>query len=335
MAGLIISKAAGLNDSIYGKSADPIIMHIEKKVEAWEDAAIGKKLFKNMKSKNYGEKITSMTAFGEFEDVGEGGAYPLDDVQEGYSKFLEHLTFKNSFVVTKEMIEDQKIETSKGRASNFINGYYRTKERFAAGLFAGATDTTATISGKAYGTTAADGLALFSTAHTSKTGGTANQSNCFADVFSADALAYAEAAMQNFKDDNGNILNVTPDTLLIPNLAALKKLVFATIGADKDPATANNAYNYLFGRWNVIVWSELSNIWGAAANWILMDSKYNQELAGAVWYDRVPFSMRTWIDDNTDNNIWGGRARFSAGFNDWRFACIGGITDATALVPAG
>ncbi|MBR4805784.1 MAG: ATP-dependent Clp protease ATP-binding subunit ClpX, partial [Bacteroidales bacterium] len=34
--------------------------------------------------------------------------------------------------------------------------------------------------------------------------------------------------------------------------------VFAAIGADKDPASANNAANYNFGRWNVVVWQYLN-----------------------------------------------------------------------------
>ena len=58
--------------------------------------------------------------------------------------------------------------------------------------------------------------------------------------------------MQNFMDDNGNLLTLAPDTIIIPNDYSLKNAVFEAIGADKDPDTANNGFNYLFGRWNVI-----------------------------------------------------------------------------------
>lgn len=37
---------------------------------------------------------------------------------------------------------------------------------------------------------------------------------------------------------------MSPDTILIPDLASLKKDVFAAIGADSDPATSNNAFNH-------------------------------------------------------------------------------------------
>jgi hypothetical protein len=43
-------------------------------------------------------------------------------------------------------------------------------------------------------------------------------------------------------------LGLVPDTIIIPNDAMLKKEVFAAIGADKDPNTANNGFNFQFGR---------------------------------------------------------------------------------------
>ncbi|MFR1988885.1 MAG: hypothetical protein ACLS3C_01980 [Oscillospiraceae bacterium] len=38
-----------------------------------------------------------MTAMEGFQPVGENGDYPVDGMQEGFSKFLEHMTWKNSF----------------------------------------------------------------------------------------------------------------------------------------------------------------------------------------------------------------------------------------------
>ena len=64
--------------------------------------------------------------------------------------------------------------------------------------------------------------------------------------------------MQNFKGDNGEILDVAPTTILIPNDADMKKLVFSIIGADKEPTSANNAFNYQYGRWSVMIWPYLN-----------------------------------------------------------------------------
>ena len=138
--------------------------------------------------------------------------------------------------------------------------------------------------------------------------------------------------MQGFADDNGNILSVIPDTIVIPNDADLKMEVFAAIGADKDPNTANNGFNFTFGRWNVIVWSYLNQfITKGNKPWMVMSSQYNEDYDGAVWYDRVKLSVKSYIDENTDDNIWKGRARLSAGFNDWRAFALGGAASGTTL----
>ena len=49
-----------------------------------------------------------------------------------------------------------------------------------------------------------------------------------------------------------------------------------------------------------------------------MDSKFNQDYLGLIWADRTPLKVKSDIDGNTDANRWSGRARFGAGFNNWR-----------------
>lgn len=333
MSGIIFSEGSGLNESIYGKSQVAIKMFIEKKAEAYENASIVDKIFNMNTSKNFAEKITGMTSMNGFQPVGEGGAYPKDEMQEGYSKVLQHVTWKDSFALTEEMVEDAKLMNLRKKPAAFLAGYYRTRELFGASLLGGAIGgkSAITFRGTSFDVTANDGLALFNSAHTSITGG-ATQSNIFTNSFSNEALARVEAEMQNYKDDNGNILAVIPDTIIIPNDADLKMEVFAAIGADKDPNTANNGFNFTFGRWNVIVWSYLNQfITSGSKPWVVMSSQYNEDYDGAVWYDRVKLAVKSYIDENTDDNIWKGRARLSAGFNDWRAFALGGASSGTSL----
>ena len=138
--------------------------------------------------------------------------------------------------------------------------------------------------------------------------------------------------MQNTRGDNDEILDVAPDTIVIPNIHSLKKAVFAAIGADKSPETANNGFNYQFGRWNVVVWSYLNQyITAGTTPWLLLDSRYNKEYGGLVWLDRVELEVSSKIDDNTDANVWRGYARFVAGFADWRGLFGGGIDSGSNL----
>ena len=280
-----------------------------------------------------GEKFTTMTAMEGFQPVGENGDYPVDGMQEGFSKFLEHMTWKNSFSLSREIVEDGKLMDLKKQPAGFITSYYRTREKFGAALL-GAAITGATSTkfyGKTFSTLGADGKCLFAKEHPSALG-KKKQSNLFTDGFSSDALAAAESAMQDFRGDNEEVLDVAPTTILIPNEYTLKRDVFAAIGADKDPNTANNGFNFNFGRWNVIVWPYLNQFITAGTKpWVLLDSKYNEEYGGAVWLDRVALEVRSELAGN-DANVWKGYARFIAGFNDWRAFCVGGVTGGTQLV---
>ncbi len=331
--GITFTQGSGLNDSIFGKSQAPIKMFLEKKNEAFEEQSIIKELFMMETSNNFGEKFTSMTGMDGFSPVGENGQYPKADMSESFSKLLEHMTWKNSFEISREAVEDSKLLDMKKQPSGFIAGYHRTREMFGAALFGAALERKTSMSyrGKTFDTTGADGKALFATDHHSKLT-KSKQSNCFSDAFSNDALAAAETAMQNFMGDNDEILSLAPDTILIPNLYELKKNVFAAIGADHDPNSANNGFNYTFGRWTVIVWPYLNQfITKGKAPWLLADSTYNKENGGAVWLDRVKLEVTSEIASN-DANVWKGYSRFIGGFNDWRAFCGGGIAEGTALL---
>ena len=334
MANITFTEGSGLQDSIFGKSQAPIRMFIEKRGEAFEQASIIPHVFSMGTSKHWGEKFTTMTAMEGFQPVGENGEYPVDGMQEGYDKFLEHMTWKNSFSLSREIVEDAKLMDLKKQPAGFVTSYYRTREKFAAALLGGAVSGSGAVkfAGRNFDAKTADGKNLFAKDHPSKLG-KLTQSNLFADAFSNDAMIAMEVAMQSFKGDNGEILDVAPDTIIIPNEYTLKRDLFAAIGADKDPNTANNGFNYNFGRWNVIVWPYLNQfITSGAKPFIMLDSKYNEEYGGAVWLDRTPLEVKSRIDDGNDANVWSGYARFIAGFNDWRAFAVGGVTGGSTLI---
>ncbi len=103
---ITFSEGSGLNDSIFGRCQAPIRMFLEKRGEDFERQSVVKDLFLMGKSGNYGDLMTTMTAMTGFEPVGENGAYPADGIQEGYQKLLVYDTWKDSFAISKEIIED-------------------------------------------------------------------------------------------------------------------------------------------------------------------------------------------------------------------------------------
>ena len=334
MPNITFSEGTGLQDSIFGKSQEPIKLFLEKRGEAFEQQSMLPQLFNMSTSTHWKEKFTAMTAMDGFQPVGENGEYPVDGMQESFSKELEHMVWKDSFSISREIIDDSLLMDLRKKPAAFVSAFYRTRERFGAALLGAAIkkQTSMSFGGKTFDATCADGLALFSKVHPSKTKASRTQTNLFADEFSNDALMAVESAMQDFRGDNDEVLDVAPTTILIPNDFTLKKAVFAAIGADKDPLTANNGFNYNFGRWNVIVWQYLNQyITSGTKPWVLLDKRYSDEKAGAVWLDRVKLEVRSELAGN-DANVWKGYARFTAGFNDWRFAAVGGVSGGTQLI---
>lgn len=333
MPGIIFSEGSGLADSIYGNCQYPIRMFLEKRGESFEQKSMLSEFFGMDGTENFGDMLTGMTAMNGFEPVGENGEYPADSMEEGYQKLLQAVTWKDSFAISQEMVEDVRLMDMRKKPLAFITAYYRTRENFGAALFGGAINGQKSIKfGKMmFDIACADGSPLFHTAHKPKVSG-AVQSNLFADEFSVDALDRAEAVMHQLRGDNNEILNVAPTTIAIANIPELKRKVFAAIGADKDPDTANNGFNFQFGRWNVKIWNYLNQyIAKGAQPWMLLDDDYNKDYGGAVWKDRIPLNVKSIINNDNDANVWLGRSRFNATFNDFRFACLGGVKGGSDL----
>lgn len=333
MPGIIFSEGSGVADSIYGNCQAPIRMFVEQYGEECERMSVLPHLFKMGTSESYGDYLTGLTAMDGFDPVGENGAYPEDSMEEGFGKLLRYETWKNSFSISQEMVEDAKVMDMAAQPRQFMASYNRTREKFGAALFGGAINGSKTISyrGKTFDASAADGKSLFSTAHPAKIKGAA-QTNFFSNAFSLDALDRAEAAMHLFRGENNDILEVAPDTILIPEDPVLKREVFKAIGSDLDPAASTNAFNHQYGRWNVIIWPYLNQFVAKGKQpWILLDSKFNETYGGAVWNDRIKLAIKSEIDPSNDANRWKGRSRFNATFKDWRFACLGGMEGGTDL----
>lgn len=334
MAGFIMSEAAGFMDSAFGKSKEPIAAVLENSLEAFEQKSVLDKIFSMRTSKRWAEKMTALSAMGGFEPVGENGSHPKTDMAEVYSKTFEHTVFKNRFEITREMMDDSNWDLARLRAQKFAQSYARDREVFGQRLLAGGTGEYITFgtgaNEKRFSTLTADGKPLFSTAHPSYFDKKKVQSNMFSNEFSVEMLDYMETAMQSFEDDKGNILGIIPDTIIIPNDAKLKREIFAAIGADKDPDTNQNGFNYQFGRWNIII----MQYWKPAAGthpFIMLDSSFNDVDGTAIWYDRVDLEVKAYEDNDTNAAVYDGYARWGAGFNNWRGMAIGGVAGGTTL----
>lgn len=324
--GIIISENSHLNDPLFGKWQAPIASFLEKRAEAIDQGSVAKKIFREVNSTHFAESYGGMTAMGDFSPSAENGAYPVTDFQVGHMKTIQNYTWKNSFTISRELIDDGNLIELKKRPAAFMTAFDRTVERFYARMLGNALQgkTSFALDGIDFDTTSADGVCVFSNAHKGKVS-KRTLVNAYKDEFSAEMLGKAATAMQNMKDDDDNTLGLVPDTIIIPNIEGIKAAVWAAVGSEKIPGSSNNDYNYQFGNWNVIIWPYLNDFIGSlTAPWIIMDSKYCQECDVAIKQEREPLTVTSVIDDN-DANRWKGRARFGGGFVDFRGMLAGGL----------
>lgn len=332
MAGVIVSKSSARNDMLYGKWQAPVAAFLEKRLEAVDQESIAAKIFKKVNSTHWAESFGSLTAIGDFKPTPENGGYPISDFQQGYSKIVKNYTWKNSFAISREMLEDGNLINLKKQPAGFVTSFNRTRERFFANLLGSAIQgkSVAKVDEEDFDITGADDSPVFSKSHVGKVS-RKKLVNAFSDAFSADALGEVMTRMQNMKGDNDETLGLAPDTLLIANDHDLKKAIFAVIGSEKEPGSGNNDFNYLFGNLNVIIWPYLGDYLAPGSSpWVLMDSKYMENVECAVWLDRIPLEITSVVDEN-DANRWRGRARFGGGFVDFRGMMAGGVSHGEAL----
>lgn len=335
MPGIPISISSRLNDTIFGDVQGPLAALIRQEYDRYQngDFVHWPKIFKEFQLKQKNAVFGESTSIGQFEDVGEGGAYPQSEIRDGFKKTLEAEEWKNSFSITQTAVEDMLDFVLKDRSKELIGSYYRTKNAFFWGLLGAALNNTDHVTPKKrkISIKTKDGVNLFSQSHKmANAGGTI--CNAFSDAFSATALGKAAEKMQNMKDDNGEILGLNPDTIIIPNLEAAKSTVFGVVGAHNDPTTpASNKFNYQFGNWNVLVVPWLAAFQPQSGfNWILMDSTYNETAHGAIDIERIPLNIKSDLAPNDDNE-WKGRCRFSGAFYEFRAFVAGGVSFGASL----
>lgn len=329
---IAFSKISGLNDDLW-KVTDQIIRSVlmDTDTEKNNDDALVSAIYNVKKSDKFGEKVTGLTEMGNFQPIDEGQDGAQDDIQQGFSKLIEHHQFIKWFQVTAEMQEDNNLDDAKVAAANFVRAYKRTRAQLASDALT-CCATTYTFGGKSFDATTGDTKALFAVDHPYKVGAGV-QSNVFTNAFGTDSTMLNRLASigRNFKNASGQVMGYTYDTIIIPSdCPALEDTIRKIIKSDLTVGSNFNDVNTQKGLWKLIV----NHRWqtnGASAPYIIASSEANREMQGAMFYDRTPLKMLDWVDEKSFNLNWSGRARMSAGFNRWQPFIMGGAAEGTTL----
>ena len=333
---IIYSANSGFANAAIGKLETPIKMVIEHESDMQtKRGGICDWLFNIERSSRFGETIVGQNEFGVFAATEEGAGAENDTVEETYRKFIEHIQFMKEFTITAQMMEDANYGVAadaKRRAENFTRAYYKTMHKICEYALANGTESEGSFARAKLDLTAPDGLPLFSRAHVygnDRIGG--KQSNYFyGDIFKSgtgDARTASTAAFEaalgelaskirNMKDENGDILGYTADTIILPgNRPLAESIVKKVCGSEGALGNGYNDINLQFGNWNIVVMPD----WQTSDDRLMiMSSEANKNLSGNMFFNRVPLTVSNWVDNHTGNYIWNGRCRFGVGFGSYK-----------------
>ncbi len=332
---IVYSKSTGFNNGAIGKLETPIKMIIEHESDLLKTkGGICSWLFNVEKSNRFGETIIGQNEFDIFHAVPEGGGAENDTINEVYRKFIEHIQYMKEFTITAEMMEDANYGVAadaKRRAENFTRAYYKTINKICEFALINGTSATGKYAGARLDLTTGDGSPLFATNHSYGLDGLNTQSNYWGgDIFTyssgdervsspqvfEEALSELSIKFRNIKDESGDPLGYTPDTIIIPgNRPTVETIVKKVCGSEGTLGSPNNDINLHYNNWNIVILPG----WQTEDDRImLMSSEANKNLSGNMFFNRVPLSISNWVDNHTGNYIWNGRCRFGVGFGTYK-----------------
>ena len=299
---------------------------------------IVKALALEKKSKRWGEKSITMGGLGNFQAKSEGENATQDTWEQGFEKFVQHSTFALEVEISKELKDDNMLDDAKAKVINLVQAYKRTRAQLATDAITKAVTGTTSISfnGATIDVTCGDNKPLFNEEHLFKTAGGNTQSNYYSDVFDSHAVVLNKAAnkMRNFKDDRGNVLGFTADTILIPgNDPEYEDYIKKVIGSDGEVGTNNNDINTQRGKWKLVVdplWTPVISQTNHPV--IIMSSEALKALQGTKFYDRTDLDIETDVDVHSRNLTYNGFARMSIAFPNWRHVMMLGASASSATL---
>ncbi len=324
---ILYSRSGDLHNAAAGKLETPIKMVIEHESDLMtKKGGVSDWLFNVETSKRFGETLVGQNEFDVFRATAEGDGAERDSSEETYRKFIEHIQFMKEFVITAEMMEDAVFglaADAKRRAEQFTRAYYKTRHKICEYALTHATETSGSFAGATLDLSAPDGLPLFASAH--PYGGATpigTQSNYFyGSLFGSTAefeaaLSLLSSKLRNMKDENGEVLGYTADTIILPgNRPMAETIVKKVCGSEGSLGNGYNDINIQYGGWNIIV---LPGWQSEDDRLMVMSSEANKNLMGNVFFNRIPLTVSNWIDHHTGNYLWAGRCRFGVGFGSYK-----------------
>ena len=250
-----------------------------------------------------------MSQVGTTGDVPEfTGSITYDDVSQGYDSTLTHKEYATGFQIDRKMFDDDLYGIMDGKPKSLATSLQRTRQKHGASIFNNAFSIDNTWLNHT------EGVALCSASHTTTAPGVSTASgfsNRITAALSAVAVAAARIQMRGFRGDRAERISVTPDKLIYP--INLYQVAYEILESEGVPDSANNNKNVHKGGYTGVDWEYITD----TNDWWMADSTNMKDSLKFV--DRVKAEFGMIEDFDTLVGKWRLYARYSLGWNDWRF----------------
>lgn len=262
------------------------------------------KLFRKQTTDRKFERTVTTAPFGDVPQKPEGEDYATDLIMQAYTKDVTPLEWGLMFEVTETAEEDDQFDELAKKSKYLVFSMRQVEDKQAAAVFNNGFSTQLT----------ADAVALYSTAHTLKRGGTAkNRPSSDADL-SVTSLAQAFIDLDtDTKLESGQIVRPASGYYLLvapANRFNAMRIVKSTL----IPGEMNNDINPLADLdITVIVDPFLTD----SDAWFLVPK--DKDANGLVWLERKPIMQPPAMTDaRSGNRLYKLRARETWDSVDWR-----------------
>jgi len=200
-----MSQTSGVFSALSDQVRKTIVDFTKKGLNELEPAH--KKLFGMKSTTRKFERMQSIAGLGTMPPKGEGSEYSFDQIMPGYSKDITPVEYGFGFLWTETAEEDDEYEVLAQKSQMLGFSARVLQETLAAAVLNG---------GHAGTQLTADGLALFSTAHLLKRGGTAKNKLSTDSDLSISGLATMRSDMRtNTKLESGQLVSPSKDVYLV------------------------------------------------------------------------------------------------------------------------
>jgi phage major head subunit gpT-like protein len=258
-------------------------------------------LFSVRNSTKSAEHDLGVGGFGDWREY--EGTIEYDEAEQGFKTTYTHVEFARGFAVERKLIDDDQYNIINRRPRQLAMSAMRTREKDAASVFNNAFSSSY-VGG--------DSVALCG-AHPLSPSNATTHSNTGTTALSTTSIVATKQLMRTFVDDRGELVQVMPDTILVP--PELEETAYVATRTPQIVGSPNNDLNFVNSQgWKVVVWDYLTD----ANNWFMIDSSLASLYLN--WFDRVGLEFAA--DPTGDYNLeakFRGYMRYSYGWSDWRW----------------